>query len=635
MARKIYVSFLGTSNYVKFVYQYKIGVGKFWKSSPTRFIQEALAEKDCKDWGKEDRIAIFTTIDAYENNWQDGGHGNSKLEGLESCFINMKKAGKIKEDLPCTPPIEIPDVKDSKDIWELFKIVNDTIKDYDEIYFDITHAYRFIPMFAMSLFNYSQFVNTTKVVSVKYAMLNYSDEQLAEIKNKIKLEDRDVQEVLDLTPLIHLQDWTYATATYLENGNAHSLIKLAKEEGKKDFANALKDVMLDFQTCRSIPIVKGTHFKELVDKLPDFGSDVSKQPFNNLVRQIRKEISGFKHDASSTIDDENVNNGYKAAIWCFNNQLYQQAITILRENIVTDSMINGVISDNKWMNGFKASESNKLEDIKNYLKTKYIKVSFDDNMICQIIQKYDSKEDKKKNKLKSELKRFVISRDLKNQLYATNINDCATLSDVTKRELLCKIDGIFNDESKISVLKNNYSLNEDTIKEINNQKDRLTSNNSTFLVILDHLTIDNMYTYQSILTKDDGSSFIDTKDITEIDKILNAGNDYEKSDRKIAICEELKVLENSIRIPRNDFNHAGFAFGSSTEFPDGWTNEKLIEEIANAFDFLISSKFSNEYYKNCDNPKIPVDDDYKREHPESYIWVDKSGFKRITGKTTS
>ncbi len=589
MAGRVYVSFLGTSNYVEFIYKID-GI----PSSPTRFIQEALVERYCKTWGSGDAILIFATSKARKSNWKGDGHegesNNKYNQGLKTRFKEMTLNPDLRIDC-----IKIPEVESQEDIWKLFNIVNDEIKSYKEIYFDITHAYRFIPMFAMSLFNYSQFVNGTKVAKVKYAMLNYSDEQLAEIKNKIKLEDRDVQEVLDLTPLIHLQDWTYATATYLENGNAHSLIKLAKEEGKKDFANALKDVMLDFQTCRSIPIVKGTHFKELVDKLPDFGSDVSKQPFNNLVRQIRKEISGFKHDASSTIDDENVNNGYKAAIWCFNNQLYQQAITILRENIVTDSMINGVISDNKWMNGFKASESNKLEDIKNYLKTKYIKVSFDDNMICQIIQKYDSKEDKKKNKLKSELKRFVISRDLKNLLYATNINDCATLSDVTKRELLCKIDGIFNDESKISVLKNNYSLNEDTIKEINNQKDRLTSNNSTFLVILDHLTIDNMYTYQSILTKDDGSSFIDTKDITEIDKILNAGNDYEKSDRKIAICEELKVLENSIRIPRNDFNHAGFAFGSSIENPDGWDNTQIINEVKKAFEELIVQKFSSDY----------------------------------------
>ena len=144
-----------------------------------------------------------------------------------------------------------------------------------------------------------------------------------------------------------------------------------------------------------------------------------------------------------------------------------------------------------------------------------------------------------------------------------------------------------------------------------------------------------MSNYQVVLTKDDGSSLIDKADIKEIDKILNSENNYELSDRKILVREDLMDLENSIRIPRNDFNHAGFAFGSSTEFPDGWTNEKLIEEIANAFDFLITSKFSNEYYKNCDNPKIPVDDDYKRKHPDSYIWVDKSGFKLITGKTTS
>lgn len=709
MAKKVYISFLGTTNYVDFVYKID-GV----ECPSTRFIQEAIAYHDCQQWTVDDAIFVFATDGdegAYKKNWQDNGlpgGSNDPLcnKGLETCLKD-----KDRLNLSCKiEGIKIPEMDNDKDIWKLFEIVNDKIKDYDEIYFDITYAYRFVPMFAMSLFHYSTFVNGTKVKKVRYAMLE-DIEDMEEKRGK-----NHVVNVLDLTPLIDLQDLTYATATYLENGNANPLIKLATERRQSDFAKFLKNVILDFQTCRSIPIVKGEHFKELKTELRGL-KEQGEKPFKDLVGKIEGEINSFD-------ENKNVENGYKAAIWCFNNQLYQQAITILRENIVTDSMINGVISDNKWMNGYNPSDSNKLEEIKNYLENKYTKASLEGNVIEQIIDKYnpiDIKKQKglgnelkkliigqivnqstlsnitkvkdviqnvmneatdverivkdyklnaetkkvieemcsnletfdenaitkivseykpidkeKKKKLRDELTRIVLEKNQIQDSCISNLYKSELLTIPTKEILKTKIINLFNDYTNlIERLKKDDSIPQEVIDAINQSVKDIEEKKDSIEESIKKLNETNMSNYQVVLTKDDGSSLIDKADIKEIDKILNSENNYELSDRKILVREDLMDLENSIRIPRNDFNHAGFAFGSSTEFPDGWTNEKLIEEIANAFDFLITSKFSNEYYKNCDNPKIPVDDDYKRKHPDSYIWVDKSGFKLITGKTTS
>jgi hypothetical protein len=56
MARKVFISFLGTGNYLQTRYE----MGDYI-SSPTRFIQLALIDYICLDWCENDRIFIFYT----------------------------------------------------------------------------------------------------------------------------------------------------------------------------------------------------------------------------------------------------------------------------------------------------------------------------------------------------------------------------------------------------------------------------------------------------------------------------------------------------------------------------------------------------------------------------------------------
>ncbi len=85
----IYISFLGTTNYVPCHYY----VGDFRSPEPVRFVQEASILYNCTNWSADDRIVIFTTDDAKKMNWQDNGHcdwnGNViPCEGLETRLKN-------------------------------------------------------------------------------------------------------------------------------------------------------------------------------------------------------------------------------------------------------------------------------------------------------------------------------------------------------------------------------------------------------------------------------------------------------------------------------------------------------------------------------------------------------------------
>ena len=66
MARKVLLSFLGTDNYIETHYQIDI-----FKSPLVRFVQEAIIDHLCTDWGQDDRIYVFLTDAARVKNWEN------------------------------------------------------------------------------------------------------------------------------------------------------------------------------------------------------------------------------------------------------------------------------------------------------------------------------------------------------------------------------------------------------------------------------------------------------------------------------------------------------------------------------------------------------------------------------------
>ena len=96
MPRKVFISFLGTNNYVQCRYDINGVV-----SVPVRFVQEALIEHWCKEWTEQDRILIFCTSKettgengSKEMNWLDNGQGrisdDSEKIGLQHRLLDFK-----------------------------------------------------------------------------------------------------------------------------------------------------------------------------------------------------------------------------------------------------------------------------------------------------------------------------------------------------------------------------------------------------------------------------------------------------------------------------------------------------------------------------------------------------------------
>lgn len=159
MPRKVFISVLGTGFYGSCKY-----VKGDFVSSETRFIQEAALEfYDARQWAATDTALFLLTARAEEINWRkeikerSDRNGQQPYTGLEQILIEMK--------LPFTPmPLSIPDGKDEKEMWAIFDILFNSLREGDELYFDLTHSFRYLPMLVLVLGNYAKFLKGVEVV---------------------------------------------------------------------------------------------------------------------------------------------------------------------------------------------------------------------------------------------------------------------------------------------------------------------------------------------------------------------------------------------------------------------------------------------------------------------------------------
>lgn len=329
MARKVFISVLGYSNYGKCFYTRTVDG---FKSDEVRYVQEATLRylMSVSEWTAEDCAYILLTEGAEQKNWVDNGHvdrNNVPIQqpGLASVLDDMFLPFQV------VPVKNIPNGNDEKEIWQIFDRVFGLFQEDDELYFDLTHGFRYLPMLILVLGNYSKLLKNAIVKNITYG--NY------EARNK----ETNEAPLIDLLALSNLQDWTSASASFLKNGNLSMLKSLCKQnlapilrEAKGSnqdalalqyYMAALENVVGDMNTCRGINILGGENFAELL-KCSDQLKDVIIEPMKPVIERLKYSFQNFT-------PLQNIKNGYAAAKWCFDNQLYQQSLTILHETIVS------------------------------------------------------------------------------------------------------------------------------------------------------------------------------------------------------------------------------------------------------------------------------------------------------------
>ena len=337
MARKLFISFLGTGFYEECAYYDSVN-----SYTPTRYIQQATIEQiGVPSWETTDAVRIFITDKAFEDNWD---------KSKEMRFNNRKKAevpytrlGKILDGMDLKadvkPVLHVPVGNDEKEMWQIFQMVFDEIHEGDELYVDLTHAFRYQPMLVLVLTNYAKFLKNIKVMHISYG--NYEVGLQTGAKTVVDGREYTLSPIVSLLQLSQLQDWTTAAADFLQNGYVDKMSALAngsirllqKNEATwsddnrslASFVGGLKTLVEERQTCRGLSICSGATQRKLKEQADKLGEVVIK-PLEPILEKVSQALP--KPEGS-------LNNCLDAAQWCYDNHLYQQSATILKEGAVT------------------------------------------------------------------------------------------------------------------------------------------------------------------------------------------------------------------------------------------------------------------------------------------------------------
>ncbi|MGM0944689.1 MAG: TIGR02221 family CRISPR-associated protein [Bacteroidota bacterium] len=364
--RKILLSFLGTNNYIPC--NYYIEGHPDQKVDDVRYIQEAIVKLYFQDITSNDQVLLFLTEKAEKMNFWDNGQYNRESNQLDLPNIGLNtRLERLKKD-GAQFQINHKRIKEGfsqEEIWSIFDTVADEIQEEDQIIFDITHAFRFLPMLGIVLLNYLKVTKNITVLGIHYGAF----EKLGSFQevNALKLEDRNAP-IIDLNTLLEFQSWTSAVNSFVKFGETKELIETSQPKIKSRMSETkgsdlatkdlryvieqLSDLTSDLQTNRlNLLLAKDfTLFKEKLASVQN--TSIIVKPFKQILKLVEKK-------ATPIITSRELI-WLESAKWCLEHKLIQQAYTQLQEGLLTHSMIlieNEINSNNQLMVMFEKHQT--------------------------------------------------------------------------------------------------------------------------------------------------------------------------------------------------------------------------------------------------------------------------------------
>lgn len=333
MPRKIFLSFLGTNNYEPVSYW----IERSAENAPLeKYVQKTILNHLAPVFSAEDHAYIFLTDEARSANWENDGHTDFKTK---ASIPNIGLAKQIEAESYAfgVSPVPVDGESEPQAIWATFERVYECIQTGDEVYLDITHSWRYLPMLGMTLLNYAKVLKKITVKAIYYGAF----EQLGMAHEVRQMpEDERPVPVLDLVSFSDLQDWTVAADDFVRDGNPERLSELTQKnitpilkesQGQDTVARNLRDITYGLgEVVKKITTNRGRqiweyNFAALHDSLNAFSKEHSHiKPLNGVVEHIKTKLSGFRSGQ-----------WLEAVKWCIDHRLIQQGITQLQEGVIT------------------------------------------------------------------------------------------------------------------------------------------------------------------------------------------------------------------------------------------------------------------------------------------------------------
>lgn len=323
MSNRTFLAFLGTGGYQPCTYKYED------KAEKSKYIQIALLKIFCSDFDENDKIRIFVTKRARSVHWEpaDGSDGLKK----EIDALGMRADVKA---------VDIPDGESETKLWDIFQAVFDEIDENSSIIFDMTHAYRSLPMFGMTVINYAHYLKNTTLKGIYYGAYEAGGQETG------------VAPIFDLTPAFDLMTWTTAANSFTKYGVTEELCKRIEWNQQQiasatNLSKSIKDMEITLNYMRGNKIISGEVFDNCRNSIGEYKNSESVKnipPLSPILDKVDEKIIEFQLNTPL--------NFVYAVQWYVDHSMPAEALSMLKEGTVTYLLKNnGLDYTNKDLRG--------------------------------------------------------------------------------------------------------------------------------------------------------------------------------------------------------------------------------------------------------------------------------------------
>lgn len=309
---------LGINNYTKTSYTWGD------RQVETQFVAEALCE-----FFEVDRVTALLTAEAQAKHWE------SFHRQLSDGYASSGRMGADQIQFQ-----SIPLGQSEAEIWQIFDAVVDAVRPGEQVIFDITNAFRSIPILVLLAAAFLQKARAVKIHGVYYGAFEVN---------------RDAPPIIDLTPAVKLLDWLTATNQFIGTGSSIELSKLLNTL-PQDFERSNLSEMSNIRPIRlkqmgkrierisrSIDFLRPRDLMTEAAELQGFDAELLRaevgafaKPFELLIEQIQRDYGQFGlPDIDRADPNEVLQKQFLLLRWYVAKDLGTQAILLAREWVVS------------------------------------------------------------------------------------------------------------------------------------------------------------------------------------------------------------------------------------------------------------------------------------------------------------
>ena len=235
------------------------------KNCTTDLFQEALVQ-----FYKPKILYIFLTEQA---------RIHQPKNATEPTWETLQK--RLADKVKIVPVYDVPEGNDNASIWNLFNKIVDCLDENDQVVFDITHAFRSIPIISLVAVSYLRVVRQVSIKGLVYGLFNPRSPENSS--------------TFDLLPIVSLLEWTTATDQFLRTGNGDALANLLRSENTaiQDLANNIEAISKGLQLLRPVDVMtESANLENTINSASQFISQ-SVPPFAALLKRIQQDYGKF------------------------------------------------------------------------------------------------------------------------------------------------------------------------------------------------------------------------------------------------------------------------------------------------------------------------------------------------------